>query len=191
QGEAATFKQLGSNTTNTLAEAAKCWQTAAQHWKKHPQLMTPGKHLDTGTSCWVHHGGSSCVHGGETENFPPPDPPIKPCDLRIFTTTQHCTAALEGLQASMDGGQYKLCGDQRIPNQGEQRGRRGRGRTFILQDTDLCGAEKAVQCPALGFWEPVPIVQIPPPAWEVGGPEKASQKGELFESSVIQKRPFN
>lgn len=43
----------------------------------------------------------------------------------------------------------------------------------------------------LGFWELVPIVQIPPPAWEVGGPEKASQKGELFESSVIQKRPFN
>lgn len=41
------------------------------------------------------------------------------------------------------------------------------------------------------FWEPGPIVQIPPPAWEVGGPEKASQKGELFESSVIQKRPFN
>lgn len=25
----------------------------------------------------------------------------------------------------------------------------------------------------------------------MGGPEKASQKGELFESSVIQKRPFN
>lgn len=37
----------------------------------------------------------------------------------------------------------------------------------------------------------VPIVQIPPPAREVGGPEKESQKGELFESSVIQKRPFN
>ncbi|KAJ4925731.1 hypothetical protein JOQ06_018451 [Pogonophryne albipinna] len=35
----------------------------------------------------------------------------------------------------MDGGQYKLCGDQRIPNQGEQSRRRGRGRTFILQDT--------------------------------------------------------
>lgn len=51
--------------------------------------------------------------------------------------------------------------------------------------------ETAVQLSALGFWEPVPIVQIPPPAWEVGGPEKASQKGELFESSVIQKRPFN
>lgn len=49
----------------------------------------------------------------------------------------------------------------------------------------------AVQHPALGVWEPVPIVQIPPPSWEVGGPEKASQKGELFESSVIQKRPFN
>lgn len=25
----------------------------------------------------------------------------------------------------------------------------------------------------------------------MGGPEKASQRGELFESSVIQKRPFN
>ncbi|KAK5877882.1 hypothetical protein CesoFtcFv8_025345 [Champsocephalus esox] len=53
QGEAATFKQLGSNTTKTLAEAAKCWQSAAQHWKKHPQSMTPGTHLDTGTSCWA------------------------------------------------------------------------------------------------------------------------------------------
>ena len=42
-----------------------------------------------------------------------------------------------------------------------------------------------------GICERVPIVLIPPPAWEVGGPEKASQKGELFESSVIQKRPFN
>lgn len=56
---------------------------------------------------------------------------------------------------------------------------------------DLQPGETAAQDPALGFLEPVPIVQIPPPAWEVGGPEKASQKGELFESSVIQKRPFN
>lgn len=56
----------------------------------------------------------------------------------------------------------------------------------------LCrGKRRCSTYPALGVWEPVPIVQIPPPAWEVGGPEKASQKGELFESSVIQKRPFN
>lgn len=55
------------------------------------------------------------------------------------TTTQQqhstCTAALEGLQASMDGGQYKPCGDRGIANQGEQSRRRGRGRTFLLKNT--------------------------------------------------------
>lgn len=41
------------------------------------------------------------------------------------------------------------------------------------------------------IWEGIFIVQIPPPSWEVGGPEKFLQKGELFQDSVIQKRPFN
>lgn len=60
------------------------------------------------------------------------------------TQHQHCTAALEGLQASMDGGQYKLCGDQRIPNQGEQSRMRGRGRTFLLQDNTV--VKKLISC---------------------------------------------
>lgn len=64
-------------------------------------------------------------------------------------------------------------------------------KVLICWEWASVAGETAAQYSVLGFWEPVPIVQIPPPAWEVGGPEKASQKGELFESSVIQKRPFN
>lgn len=52
-----------------------------------------------------------------------------------------------------------------------------------------------MQYPAQGFfffWEPVPIVQIPPPCLGSGRTRKGVPKREeLFENSVIQKRPFN
>lgn len=41
------------------------------------------------------------------------------------TRTAHYTAAPEGLQASMEGGQFKLGGDHGIPNQGGNRGGMG------------------------------------------------------------------
>lgn len=69
--------------------------------------------------------------------------------------------------------------------------RKGAKQPLNVGSVEFWAGEAAAQRSALGFWEPVPIVQIPPPAGEVGGPEKASQKGELFESAVIQKRPFN
>ncbi|KAK2886497.1 hypothetical protein Q8A73_020443 [Channa argus] len=86
----------------------------------------------------------------------------------------------------MDGGQYKLCGDQRIPNQGNTEGGGGGGSLFSSRTPN-----RGV-VPRSGIFGASPLLfRSLLLLWEMGGPEKALQKEELFESSVIQKRLFN